>query len=405
MLETPSDTPAARLTLTPAERLLLLLARVTLDQHQLDRVRDLSAQISDWPAFANTASVHFVAPLCLHHLAAIEDLPDQAQARAALQTVARPMLLKTLALAATQQDFMTQVIAPLQIPMIAFKGRGLAARYYPDPNLRFCRDIDVLLPVSAIPAAITRACRSGFRTGSNDHTPGVNQFNVVARSERTVKLFDERQSLIEVHSHLDKSGFLFDEAGWFARAESRPVDGQTTLLPATTDHFLFICLHHSRHQWSRLIWLADLDALLRAADFDLEEIRSRARECGLEATVEACLDFHAACAAEEPLDALETGSPGRDLLERCLTLIKDPEKEFVLRPQRASMDFHFDWQIPAGFRRRLRWQRLKTVFRPNITDFHTLALPQRLYWLYYPLRPLLYLLRRTGLRRTEEPGA
>ncbi len=392
-----------KLTLTPSDRLLLLLARVALDQQQVDRVRELSRQISDWPAFARLAGTHFLAPLCLHHLSAIDGLPGQDKARSALQAMVRPMLARTLALAATQRNFMTRVIIPLAVPMITFKGRGLAARYYPDPNLRFCRDIDVLLPVPSIPEAIARACRSGFRISADERSPSAGEFKVIARSERTIKLFDARQSLIEVHSHLDKSGFLFDEARWFARAQSWSVDGQTTLLPTTTDHFLFICLHHTRHQWSRLIWLADLDALVRAADFDLDEITSRAHECGLGTTIKACLDFHAACAADDPLTALETGSPGRELLDRCLTLINDPEHEFSLRPQRASMDFHFDWQIPTDFRRRLRWQRLKAVFRPNITDFHTLALPQHLYWLYYPLRPLLYLLRRTGLRRVEEP--
>ena len=392
--------------LTPPIQLLLLLSRVSLDGEQTERVRKFSGQVDDWPAFARMASAHFIAPLCLHHLADIDDLPGRESARSALQAVCRPMLMQTLALAGMQRHFMEQVIEPLGVSHAAIKGRALAARYYPDPSLRYCRDFDILLPVAAIPEVIIAAQKVGYRPSPSERPIADGEANVLARNRRVVKLLGKENILIEVHAYLDKAGFLIDEQAMLERAEKWEIDGQLTGIPSTAEHFVYICLHHSKHFWSRLSWVADLDALIAAPDFDLDAVMELARERGLDKTVSACLDFHAACAAPDPWQALPAAAPARDLLRVCLiNLTGGPETEFRLRPHRLSMDFNFDWQIPANFRRRQKLRAFRSVFQPNIMDFRTLALPRWLYWLYYPLKPVLYLLRRSGLRSVEELGA
>ena len=394
---------SAEPALTPQIRLLLLLSRMTLSEEQVDRARELCGQIDDWPAFARAASLHFVAPLCLHHFSRLDNLPGSDEARAALRAVCRQMMMQTLAQAAVQRHFMEHVVLPLAVPHAAIKGRALAARYYPDPSLRFCRDFDILLPVSAIPEAIMSAQKVGYRTDLSDRVIPSGEATVLARNKRVVKLFGKDNILIEVHAWLDKAGFLFDEKAILARAEQAKVDEVPTGMPSTADQFVFICLHHTKHFWSRLSWLADLDAMISAPDFDRDAVMRLARERGLDRTVSTCLDFHAACASPDPWRTLPDDAPARDLLRVCLiNLSGGPETEFRLRPDRLSMDFNFSWQIPDGFRRRQKWRSLRTLFQPNIMDFRTLALPRRLYWLYYPLKPALYLARRSGMRSVQE---
>lgn len=393
-------------TLTPQMRLLLLLARMRLSKAQVEQVRLLCAAIDDWPHFARAAAEHFVAPLCLYHLARIDGLPNQARARDALQAATRPLAMHSLALASVQQHFMRTVVEPLNTAHAAFKGRALAARYYPDPALRYCRDIDILLPVAAIPEAMKLGQEAGYRAVTGNRVMGIDESNVLARSRRVVKLYGRHNVLIEIHAYLDKAGFLIDEQSLLERAETIDVDGQSTRVPNTGDLFVFICLHHTKHFWSRLNWLADLDAMISSPDFDRAAVLQLARSRGLESTVSACLDFHAACAAADPWQALDKDAPARDLLRVCLiNLTHGARTEFRLRPDRLSMDFNFDWQIPPGFRRRLRLRSIRSTFQPNIMDYRTLALPRRLYWLYYPLKPLLYLLRRSGLRAIDREAA
>ena len=388
--------------LTPQIRLLLLLSRMTLSEEQLERTRELCGRIDDWPAFARAAGQHFVAPLCLHHFSRLDDLPGRDEARSALQPVCRQMMMQTLALAAMQRHFMQHVILPLNVPHAAIKGRALAARYYPDPSLRYCRDFDILLPVSAIPEAILAAQKVGYRTDLSDRVIPSGEATVLARNKRVVKLYGKEHIPIEVHAWLDQAGFLFDEKAILARAERTEIDGVATGMPSTADQFVFICLHHTKHFWSRLSWLADLDAIISAPDFDRDSVMELARERGLEDTVSTCLEFHAACASPDPWKGPTENAPARDLLRVCLiNLSGGPETEFRLRPDRLSMDFNFPWQIPAGFRRRQKLRSIRKLFQPNIMDFRTLALPRQLYWLYYPLKPALYLARRSGLRSVQ----
>lgn len=383
------------LTLTPTIQLLLLFSRMALSEQQRCRAEALSEQVDDWRDFARRAEDHFIAPLCLHHLKTLQGSAAIEAARAALLPVARAMTAYTLRVAAVQRSFIQRHLAPLGCPFAVVKGRALAARYYPDPNLRYARDLDILVPVAQLPALVKSAQADGYRGYPDSRRLSSGEAHVLGRQKRVLNLVGADNVLIEVHTHLDKAGFVLDHRAMLQRSQSVCIDGVDAGVLQTADCFVYICLHHTNHFWSRLSWVADLDALIGADDFDRDEVLSLARSRGLERTVQACLDFHQACADLDDPDQLADKPEARDLLRVCLATLADGvELEQWFSSQRHSLDFAFEWQVPAGFERRARWRRLVDALRPNDRDYHMLELPPSLYWLYYLLRPGFLIKRR-----------
>ena len=387
----------AKPMLTDDIRLLLLLSRVKLDSTQRARALELSRSIANWDAFARSAAEHFAAPLCLHHFTNALGEAGFSEARQALNAVVRPMVIQTLKLAGLQKRFLKNHVECIQSPCAVIKGRALGARYYPDPSLRFSRDLDILLAVEEIPGLIVSAQKSGYRVYPEMREITIGEAYVLSRQCPVITLLGQERIGIEIHTQLDKVGFLLDHREMLDRLDRIEVDGQACQTLSIHDHFVYICLHHTKHFWSRLNWLTDLDAILSSPDFDKDEALKLASDFGLERTVVACLGFHSACAATEPWEEASKNNDVLDLMRACLLILNDGSaKEFDMRPDRLSLDFNFEWQFPSGYTYKKNLERFRSVFRPSTADYGTLALPRNLYWVYYPLRPLLLLARRSG---------
>jgi len=376
-------------------RLLLLLSRIELNLVQRKRAAALCLEIEDWDAFAGVAADHFVAPLVLRHLSELPETPSTASAQKALMPVVRAMTFHILRLAALQRRFVEQHVAPLGCRFAVIKGRALAARYYADANLRYARDLDILLPVDRIPALITSAQQEGFRVYPERRFLNSGEARVLSRQAPVITLLGSDNIYIEVHAQLDKAGFLPDHRRMLKRCDQVLVDGIEIGMLNTIDHFVFICLHHTKHFWSRLNWVSDLDALANAPDFDEGKALALARSTGIERTIRASLAFYRACGSDDPMQVLHDDQEGSDLLRACLVILNGGAKrEFEMRPDRLALDFNFEWQFPQGFQTKQRLRRLGAILRPSMRDYQMLGLPPSMYWAYYLIKPALVLKRR-----------
>lgn len=378
-------------------RLLLLFSRIDLSTEQRSRASRLCDEVDDWDRTAKMAAEHFLAPLVLRHISALPATAATESARRALVPVVRPMSFHILRIAALQRHFVEQHVAPLGCQFAVIKGRALAARYYPDANLRFSRDLDILLPVRKIPALILSAQQAGYRVYPENALLAAGEARVVSRLNPVITMCGPEKIHIEIHGQLDKAGFLLNHRDMLSRSRMQVIDGVEVGVLDTNDHFVFACLHHSKHFWSRLNWVADLDALIRSPDFDEEKALAVARSTGVERTIRASLAFYRACGSEDPPGALGDDPEAADFLRACLVILNGgANTEFDMRPDRLSPDFNFDWQIPPRFWLRNRLNRLRAALRPSMRDYEVLGLPPSMYWLYYLIKPALVLKRRVS---------
>lgn len=383
-------------SLDPTLQLLLLLSRLTLSREQERAALALCARVGDWSLLARQAQRRFVLPLVYRHLrrlAADEIPPDRLEAmrRQCLATIQHNLLV-----AAVQRQLARELLAPLEVPHLFFKGPTLAARYYDDPTLRFCRDIDLLVPPERIVELVEAALQRGYAPFKpRDMAPDRVSLTFAARVQPVITLVSPLGVTVEIHQRIDVSGMLFDSDALLAGRESLPVGDTPMSVMPTAELFVYACFHHTRHHWSHLHWLVDLDAMQRHASFDLAEVRACAARHGLTTTVEAALELYRACAAPEPWRNETIGAHGRALVEVCLLNLQgDRAMELTLRSKNVTPDFAFAWQASTAHRLHSRAMAGVGLLRPNYKDYRRWPLPPGWQWLYLFTRPFRVLAER-----------
>ena len=381
--------------LDSAAQLLLILARIELDSHQLELARQLAGEISDWTDFRTRARAHFILPLAYRHLRRLggEILPKREWEEFRVQSL--QLISRSLLITAAQRDLVNDLLCPMEVPFLLIKGHALAARYYPEPAERYSRDIDVLVPQKVLTEVIQRALSIGYAQPSDQEPWSRQHIEAMARYQPEITLISPRGVPVEFHSRLDKSGLIFDtEALLESRQLTELLGNQVTML-STVDHFVYLCLHHTRHLWSHLHWLVDLDAILNSAEFDIEEVRARAASLKLSSTVDACIDMHQQLVSA-PANLKNSGQdPVSDLIRHCLIHVQGtPEIEREIRKNRPYSDFAFEWQAADSPKIKGRFRQLVRLLKPDMDDYNQFPLPVSMHWFYFLLRPIAGIRRR-----------
>lgn len=368
-------------TLSPDLQLLITCARLELTSLQQEQVRGLCRQIADWSATMHLADRHLVLPLVYRHLRSLEPETISKSALSAMRQLHQNRLIHIMGMVAEQQRLVQQVFHPLGASYALVKGSSLALRYYGNLGLRQWRDIDVLIAPDRMFEIAQAMVDRGYRTYPEALGGRALKFACQHPAGET-KLISPQGTVIELHPWLDRKGCIFPTQKVLALAEPLKMNGKVCQVLPTCLLFVYICYHHSRHQWSKLHWLADLDAFQRHPSFDLAATQTVAAELGLGSTVQAALALHQACGQPNPQAVVLHNQRDRTMRDACLhSLATGQELQTSLRP---AVDFSFTWQV------KLRYLFALTIayLRPTYSDYKAWPLPSVLYPLYYLIRPM-----------------
>ena len=184
-----------------------------------------------------------------------------------------------------------------------------------------------------------------------------------------------------------------------ATAETVVLAGTPLKTLSGPQHFVYVAYHHSRHFWSSLHWVADIDAMLRSSRCNRDEIRAIADEIGIRPTVEAAIEFHELLSRPGLWGAsvpLETG--GGQFLKACLlNLDQNLDFEKQLRVGMPFSDFMSAWQISPGRQNSLWANSWHRRMRPSVSQYLDNPHPPSLYWIYR-VQNLFELARNAVLR-------
>jgi hypothetical protein len=162
------------------------------------------------------------------------------------------------------------------VPLIPYKGPAMAEDLWGSFSLRECSDIDFLIQ----PADIERA-------GEILQLLGYSRVSTVAAHLRPALL---RNASEEQFRH--ESGILlelqwapapkvlaasFDIQSLWKNCREIDFAGGRVLAPSPEDLMLLLCVHGWKHNWSRLIWIADVARLIRQHPLDWNRIELLAR--------------------------------------------------------------------------------------------------------------------------------
>ena len=356
--------------LDPAtRRLLLLAARGAWSDAQRARALQLAAAVSDWDAFCDVAIRSFGACLAYRLLSTLDagSVPPAILER--MQQVSRMVAVRSLQIEGAMLDFTSGCLEPLGVRHAFFKGASLAHRYHSAPAARPSRDVDVLVD-QAMAFAVVRHARQAGYTPVRPIGPGDRDLARWMKQETVYGMHSPNGVLIEIHHSLDHGDGVLDSHKMLGRAERIEFRGRSLPVLRTSDLFVYMCMHHTRHFWSHLHWYADLDAITAHPLFDLAEVREVAAGVRLGSTIEACLQLHALARTADWPEALSLdGGASEALLTRSVECLEGgPAREVKLRATRLSRDRAFAWQSSLSeravfFVRRVRDQARKQFRR------------------------------------------
>ena len=236
-----------------------------------------------WPDFLRLAEHHGVLPLAARNLTlhARGLPPETAQSlHAAYEENLRRNLWFAAELTRIVRHFEEQ-----QLRTLPYKGPVLANSAYGDLGLRSFNDLDLLISPVDFPRAKHALGQLGYRP-SKELAIGVERLWLRTGYERS---FDgvAGKNLVELQWNLlpyfyavdpGSADFKFDDL----LARSTCIDLGVGKVPCLSpeDSLLVLCLHASKHLWSRLIWVADIAEGLRMPGIDVAKVISRARALG-----------------------------------------------------------------------------------------------------------------------------
>ncbi|MEM8979231.1 MAG: nucleotidyltransferase family protein [Pseudomonadota bacterium] len=373
----------------PEVRLQILAAKTVLSPEEQARFQDLLQRITEWTSLGQSATRNFSLPLLRKHIKSHSNQDHIPRAfYGKLDEGANRIALRNLMHLQCQKTFNSEVLEAASIPGVWFKGVTMATQYYPDVGLRPCRDLDVIVPKGALEGVLKRALDSGYRLVSPDRLmkdlSSPRDLRALLRYGDSATLVAQEKFVIDLQERLDKHSGIFDRFNVFKNAPTVRAGGTDFLTMPPAFLLNYLCHHHTRHTWSRLHWLSDLDAMVAHPDFDVEEVLSMADDLGQRGTVEASLELNALMSVDESWDEPSTWPRGKAFMSMAVQNLPgkmDIEKQLQLNL--IGGEFLFDWQARPEIIAKARRAWWRDIFKPTISQYGRFPLPEVLQWIYY----------------------
>jgi len=240
---------------TKSADLALLFTLVRADVKRTEADDKLAAGNINWPYITHMARRHGMTSILyanLKKLGLVDQLPDapfRFLKSQYLQVTGGNMRLgKRLA-------EIIGILAAQGVPVVPFKGPVLTQMLYNDAALRYCQDLDVLVPRDQAAAARDALRDAGyFHRDPPLEALDAAQFEKFAASEKEFELIDPAgTTMIDLHWRLVVGGRpCFDYTFCRDRLGSVDFGGREVACLSDEDMVVYLCVHGSSEGWINL---------------------------------------------------------------------------------------------------------------------------------------------------------
>lgn len=342
----------------------------------------LAEELTDWDSLLGAARQHRILPLLYLHLADVAPaIPPLVWER--LQTAYQRNTFHSLANAAELLAILN-LFDQAMIPAMPFKGVVLAAAIYQDLAARTAGDLDLIINQRDL----QRASAILFERGFDLTIPDRHEYRFERESDGMI---------VELRWKLDLTYQRFHTnlgMHWvWPHHPSVILAGARVPSISPEINLLALCMHGSKHIWSRLLWICDVAQLIASVpDLDWIMIVEESKRTGLERTLAlGVLLAHRIGGAVVPeimLKRFVSDSTACRLAEHIeKTLFTAPGT-----PPEGGVPYNIKL---LGLRDRAKFFLSPAFLRPNERDRAAIALPPSLEVLYYAVRPIRILCDRS----------
>jgi hypothetical protein len=281
------------------------------------------------------------------------------------------------------------------IPAIALKGPALAKMLYNDVGMKSSIDLDIFIDIKNCDKAISALYESGFYCSPVYNGLNRKQKKYFFNNFNHLELSGSDKLLIELHWSLFSNKYVMDIPFGKFYEQSQTVEIADTEIPVLNSlhHALYLMGHGAWHQWSRLDWLYDLTLLMLHNRDILPALTIEAKRQGLEKITAQSLELSRIYFGANPGVYQEQNIVKNLNLWVVKKAVKaiggEYERKFRIFPRIAYK--YYQMRLKNSFRYRLKlWVRTGT----NMKDWETLKLPENMFFVYFLIRPVLYVWRK-----------
>ena len=385
-------------TLSPEFRLAVAcswIAPEPLRKLQDEKVASHVGKGIDWAAFLDLVDRHGIPVQALTVLRRClgEGVPDWLCRE--LKVSGRRVAARSVKQMA-ELGHITRLLRGHGIDIILLKGVCLSQRLYGNPGVRSSGDLDVLVRPEQLADADRLLNASGYRNIYN--LTECQMAALLAHSHHVSYCREESGRHLELHwrSHFWTCEEM--EEFWRGR-ETVVIAGEPFASLDDSILFLFLCDHGSRHVWCCMKWLSDI-AMMIADDSidDWAALLAQAERLGLcRVVAQTALLVHWLYGLPLPSRVSELVAGER---------MASPLAEKAVAALLAGMDLQRSGgRRMAGLRNTVYFKRIRPslpfalLLKESLmcpVDYHAFPLPDRLFWMYVPLRPFFWFWRHYG---------
>jgi hypothetical protein len=273
---------APNLTLRPEEQLLLGAVKAQVNPDVGVNNAELSA--IDWEYFANLAVHHAVLPLIYTYLSRNYEryLPETLLGE--LRHYFQLNLGSSYVLARKLLDILS-LFKENGLSAFAFKGPSLAMIAYKDLTLRPFSDLDIFVPKKDVLKAKALLESQGFTMTYPGPDKDAEEWVNSHYHYTFVK--EEGDLIVEIHWGIAPRFLVppLDEESWWQQNHEVKLLNASVPRFSPEDQLLLLCIHGSRHQWERLIWICDIALLIKHETIDWSRLMVRVQSLRCERMV------------------------------------------------------------------------------------------------------------------------
>jgi len=375
------------------KELILILNIIKGYNIQTDWLRD-----TDWKLFTQLLIHHRLYPLIYPKL---KDYDQGLLPPHILQFISYKYKLNTFEMLKLCAE-MTEIdvlFGKNKIKTFFLKGPVLALELYGDISLRTSGDLDILVSIDQLEAVNDLLNKVGY---TKDEYFSTTLDDWKWRHHHLTYYHSDKGIKLEVHWRLNPGPSK--EPSFRELWDRRSVvnfSGQNIHLLGKEDLFLFLVTHGARHGWSRLRWLVDIHKLINKEmnwkslinilkKYDYLKVGGQSIILSNQ-LLNTSIDKGSAKGLISNRSE-KLASETVFYLERMINLHSEPLPEEVSKFHKKHM-FHL-----RSFQQKLLF--ILSFLYPYPEDVKALPLPKKLHFLYFPLRPFLWIWRRVkGIRK------
>jgi hypothetical protein len=281
-----------------------------------------------------------------------------------------------------------------KIQVLSLKGPVLSKILHNDFALKASIDLDILISKQQFDHAVVVLKNMGFVQTKFHQELNKQQKHYLLNHFHHIGFFHPAERIqLELHWQVNTNKYFLDYKfeELYNRSVIVEIGGQPIRTPDSLSMVVFSLAHGAHHAWYRLDWLYELSVALQKYQQIRADIEKECKKQGLEKILE--FSSQLAGLIYSPDNPLVEKELIRNTFEIdfCINAIEEAKIADVSKAFKRFRYKVYLMRLKSGFRYK---SQVFLSLLTNSGDWEVVNLPGRLFFLYYLLRPFIFLINR-----------